>query len=155
MYPGSPVPICSCHFCGHLLVCFQFRWTQIFILLGYREGHHLQSISNHSTELDEEEKVQENGQHVYWPQPTSWNLFLSLVEPIFFRFVGGFWPKPQHMKFPGQGSNSSHSCGLCHSCSNARSLIHCATWELPGLWVLEAKRIQSFDNLGLLKFYCP
>lgn len=116
MYPGSPVPICSCHFCGHLLVCFQFRWTQIFILLGHGEGHHLQSISNHSTELDEEEKVQENGQHVYWPQPTSWNLFLSLVEPIFFRFVGGFWPKPQHMKFPGQGSNSSHSC------DNAKSL---------------------------------
>ena len=25
-------------------------------------------------------------------------------------------------KFPGQGSNPSHSCGLCHNCSNAGSL---------------------------------
>ena len=30
-------------------------------------------------------------------------------------------------KFLGQGSNQSHSCGLCHSCSNARSLTYCIT----------------------------
>ena len=30
------------------------------------------------------------------------------------------------MEFLGQGSNLSHSCDLCCSCSNARSLTHCA-----------------------------
>ena len=30
----------------------------------------------------------------------------------------------------GQGSDSSHSCNLCHSCGNARSLSHCAE---PGI----------------------
>ena len=30
-------------------------------------------------------------------------------------------------KFLGQGLNLSHSCDLCHSCGNARSLTHCAT----------------------------
>ena len=29
-------------------------------------------------------------------------------------------------KFLGQGSNLSHSCDLCHSCSNAGSGTHCA-----------------------------
>ena len=32
----------------------------------------------------------------------------------------------QHMEFPGQGSNVSRRCDLCHSCGNAGSLIHCA-----------------------------
>ena len=30
-------------------------------------------------------------------------------------------------KFPGQGSNPSHNCDLCHSFGNTRSLTHCAT----------------------------
>ena len=29
------------------------------------------------------------------------------------------------MEFPGQGSDPSHSCDLCCSCSNAGSLTHC------------------------------
>ena len=28
-------------------------------------------------------------------------------------------------KIPDQGQNPSHSCNLCHSCSNVRSLTHC------------------------------
>ena len=41
---------------------------------------------------------------------------------FFFPFLScpcGIW------KFPGQGSNPSQSCNLCHSCSNAWSLTHC------------------------------
>ena len=34
-------------------------------------------------------------------------------------------------KSPGQGSNLYHSCNLCHSCSNARSLTCCATGKFP------------------------
>ena len=34
-------------------------------------------------------------------------------------------------KFPGQGSNSCHSCSLCHSCGNGRSLTCCTTENLP------------------------
>ena len=30
------------------------------------------------------------------------------------------------MEFLGQGPDPSHSCDLSHSCSNARSLTHCA-----------------------------
>ena len=29
-------------------------------------------------------------------------------------------------KFPGKGSNPSHSCNLCHSCGNSASLTHWA-----------------------------
>ena len=32
----------------------------------------------------------------------------------------------RHMEFPGQGSDLSHRCDLCHSCGNTGSLTHCA-----------------------------
>ena len=41
---------------------------------------------------------------------------------FFFLFLAA----SQHMEFPGQGSDSSCSFNLCHSCSNVGSLIHCA-----------------------------
>ena len=34
------------------------------------------------------------------------------------------------MEFQGQGSDPSHSCDLSHSCSDARSLTHCAGPEI-------------------------
>ena len=37
-----------------------------------------------------------------------------------------FWSTPQHMEFPGQGSDPSCSC----SCSHAGSLNHCAGWGI-------------------------
>ena len=46
--------------------------------------------------------------------------------------LGGlFWPHPQHVVFPGQGSNPSCTCDLRHSCSNTGSLTHCATARTP------------------------
>ena len=59
------------------------------------------------------------------------------------------------MEFPGQGSNPSQNCPLCHSWGNARSLIHCTRpvikpmslllqrhhhpvepqWEFLSLWI--------------------
>lgn len=39
-------------------------------------------------------------------------------------------------KFLGQASNPCHSYDLCHSCSKARFLTRCATWELPILLFL-------------------
>ena len=38
-----------------------------------------------------------------------------------------FFATPQHMVFPGQGSDQSHSFDLSHSCGNARSPTHCAS----------------------------
>ena len=48
------------------------------------------------------------------------------AEIIFF-----FWLYPRHMKVPGQGWNSSHSCKLCQSYGNTGSLIPMSQWELP------------------------
>ena len=33
---------------------------------------------------------------------------------------------PQHIEFPGQGSDLSHSCNRCHSFGITGSLTHCA-----------------------------
>ena len=37
-----------------------------------------------------------------------------------------FLATPWHMEFPSQGSDRSHSCDLCCSCSHTRSLTLCA-----------------------------
>ena len=41
-----------------------------------------------------------------------------------------FLAAPRHIELPGQGSDLSHSHDLSHSCSNARSLAHCARWGI-------------------------
>ena len=81
---------------------------------------------------------------------------------MFFFFLA----TPQHMEFPGQGSDLCHSCNLSHSCSNTRSLtryagtgIEFATqcsqeapdpiasqWELPQWFFLKCKN----TSLGAL-----
>ena len=45
-------------------------------------------------------------------------------------YIFSFLAAPQHMEFPAQGSDLSYSCDLCHSHSNAGSLIHCTR---PGI----------------------
>lgn len=37
-------------------------------------------------------------------------------------------------KFPGHGLNQCHTCGLCHSFGNARSLTHSTSQELPAVF---------------------
>ena len=48
----------------------------------------------------------------------------------FFLFVCLFGYIQSMCKFPGQGSNLSHSCDLHRSCGSAGSSTHCATREL-------------------------
>ena len=48
--------------------------------------------------------------------------FLLFFVCLFVSFLATLW----HREFPGQGSDSSHSCNLSYICSNARSLTHCA-----------------------------
>ena len=51
----------------------------------------------------------------------------SVVSCVFlFCFSFSFLTTPQHMEFPGQGSDPSRGCNLSHSCSNTGSLTHCA-----------------------------
>ena len=57
-------------------------------------------------------------------------------------------------KFPGQGSNPSHNCDLCHSCGNIGSLTCCATaGTLYFLFVnyisikLEEKRVSAWSKI--------
>ena len=78
------------------------------MLLGHREGHHLQSISNHSTELGRRgEGTGEWTARVLTSAHILEFVFLCVINPF--------------------------SSGLCF---------------------YEAKRIQSYDSLGLLQFYC-
>ena len=55
-------------------------------------------------------------------------LIKSFVFGGLFFFFFFFLTTPQHMEFPGQGSDLSCSCNL--SCSTAGSLTHCAR---PGI----------------------
>ena len=54
-------------------------------------------------------------------------------------------------KFLGQGSNWSHSCNPCFSCSNARSLTLCTTVRTP-IWILKVDRKKAYFRQG--KFPC-
>ena len=48
---------------------------------------------------------------------------------LFFSLLAVLWPT----EFSGRESDPSHSCKLCCSCGNARSLTHCATLGIePG-----------------------
>ena len=62
-----------------------------------------------------------------------WIVFVPLFESVghlffsfFLFFFFSFSSAPQLMEFLDQGSDPSHSCNLCHSYGNARSLTHCA-----------------------------
>ena len=63
--------------------------------------------------------------------------FPSLVFISFFSLLAS----PQHMEFPGQGSDPNHSCHL--SLSNARSLTHGAR---PGIEP-SSQRSQDVSNM--------
>jgi len=52
--------------------------------------------------------------------------FSLLKATLLFFFSLSFLASPRQIEFLGQGSDSSHSCKLCHSCGNARSLTNCA-----------------------------
>ena len=54
----------------------------------------------------------------------------TLLHFIFYLFFKGGCTM---QKFPGQGSNLSHSCNHSHSSDNDRSLTHWATSELQNL----------------------
>ena len=64
-------------------------------------------------------------------------IYISFLEKYLFRFSTVFFPLFSCIygiwKFPGQESNPSHSCDLCHSCSNAGSLSH-ALGQVSNLW---------------------
>ena len=49
-------------------------------------------------------------------------LFHIISFSLFLFFF--FLTAPQHMEFPGQGSDPSRNCDLCHSCSNTGSLLN-------------------------------
>ena len=54
-------------------------------------------------------------------------LCVGMILPfIYFILFFSFLATPWQVEFPGQGSDPSHSCDLSCSCSNTRSLTHCA-----------------------------
>ena len=75
--------------------------------------------------------------------------------------IHGIW------KFPGQGSNLSYSCSLCHSCSNAGSLTHCPKISfffmanIPFMYIsqflcpfIHQWTLRSFSYYGCCEQYC-
>ena len=66
---------------------------------------------------------------------------MSYILYVSFTLMPSCFQPPYHSSFfffllhcccgagliPGQGLKLRHSCSLCHSCSNAGSLTHCAT----------------------------
>ena len=55
---------------------------------------------------------------------------LGLSCFFFFFFLFSFLDFQQHIEFPGQGLDLSHSCDLHHRCGNAGSLIRFPGWAL-------------------------
>ena len=62
--------------------------------------------------------------------PLRQRTFSSTQRDLFLFLFFSFLAPLQQMEFPGQESKPSCSCNLCHSCSNAGSLTHCAR---PGI----------------------
>ena len=76
-------------------------------------------------------------------------LFVCLFLFLFFVFFFLF----QHTVsygVPGQGSNPSHSCNLCCSCGNTRSLTHCS---MPGIEPLSPKHCRSCCSTAGTPFF--
>ena len=87
---------------------------------------------------------------------------------MFFSFVlFCFWLPEWNIEFLGQGSDLSHSCGLCHICSNAGSLnslcrvgariLRPSTAEMPLILLCHSRNSTfsciSFYFVFLLSFY--
>ena len=68
-------------------------------------------------------RTNQGGFAVVSAQPRVYSSSLYLECGTFFLFQ----PALSIWKFPGQGSNLSHSCDLHHSCGNTSSLTHCTT----------------------------
>ena len=65
-----------------------------------------------------------------YPPPKKATIVPPITNILLFYLFIYFLSAPQHKEFPGQGSDSNHSCGQGHSCSNIGSLTHCAR---PGI----------------------
>ena len=68
-----------------------------------------------------------NFKRSHWNQSQAtenWSMIWKVFS-FFFSCTCGIW------KFPGQGSNPSHGCDLCHNYGNTRSLTHFAIVVTP------------------------
>ena len=77
--------------------------------------------------------------------------FLYASSDCFFSLF--FFGHPRHLEFPSQGSDPSHSCHLCCSCGNARSLTHCAGLEMEPLFQLQRCCHSSCATVGAPIFW--
>ena len=64
---------------------------------------------------------------------------------ILFIYLRFFFGHPRRMEFPGQGSDLSCSCDLCHSCSNMGSLTYCAG---PGIEPTSQRSREATDPVA-------
>ena len=70
-----------------------------------------------------------------------------------------FWVHLQHTEFPGQGSDPSCSCDLCHNCGTTRSLIHCIRLVIKSMLLQRQHQILNLllhsQNSSCLLFNLP
>ena len=72
--------------------------------------------------------------------------FQKLSGSVVLIFFFSFLATPQHMEFPGQGSDPSHSCNPGCCCNNMRPLTHCAG---PGIKPVSQRTRDSTNPTAL------
>ena len=65
--------------------------------------------------------------------------FKKKIKVLLFSFLAA----PQHMAFPGQGSDPSLHCNVRHSCGNTKSLPHCACPEINPIPLCHSRNSKS------------
>ena len=61
-------------------------------------------------------------------------------------FFSSFLAALQHIEFPGQGSDVSHSCDPCHGWGSDGSFTHCA---VPGIELVSQCSKDAADPIAL------
>ena len=90
--------------------------------------------TNRVIRTDEKQDARDLKKRLYSQDHIPFFLLHCSLAFSFFLFFFFFFSRHtcSMQKFPGQGSNPSHSCNQSHSSDNARSLNCWATRELPG-----------------------
>ena len=95
----------------------------------YRDIFSYKFSDHPSSHIDTQKRRQKEKNRLFF-----FSLVMRTFRIYFFISFSPFSSVPQHMEFPSQGLNSSHSLYLCCSYSNNGSLTHCAIAGTPRIF---------------------